>query len=669
MRKTLLFSSILSLFILHSPILSAGPVSPDKAAVVARNFMSSLRTSKSAVVLDKTPRQWAYDGIYLFACQGGGWVMVAADDDVKPVLAYSTVGTIDVERIPIALQRWLEGYQEQIDAVRSYRAMQHVDAPSYQSDKRDWYMLERGLAPKDGEGDTVAPLLSTRWDQYFPYNAMCPSGTVSGCAATAQTQFMKFWNFPAFGTGSHSYVSPRVGTVESADFGHTLYDWSNMRDSTSQYVTNEEVEAVATLMYHCGVSLEMDYGTAASGGSSAIGLAGTDGIHSIDNSLKDYFHYSRDMQVHFKVYGYNNASWRALLIDELNQGHPILYAGAAEQGGHGFICDGYDSRQYLHFNFGWSGIGDGFYTVDSISPGVGGAGGNGTYTFNLQNAALIGAVPDYAMRVSDTLFNFTRNGGTDSLLFCINETVNTTWSVSSSAAWLTVDEAQFGRAGWVRFHVAESDEDGERVATLTFVQGNETVTVRVVQLNLNSEDMCPLTVVMESTHGRGWQGGAYLSLESPNGYVYGTAQLEAGQRDSVVIMVAPKDVYSVWHSGGGTDRYINYWVRNQYGENFVEAEYAYLSGGTDLIPWPCGHVDIPAVDRQSASLSVFPNPVGDVLHVGGADLLKVEVIDLGGRKVAESNNDKIDVSQLPKGHYFVRIVTSTGSSVRRVVKK
>ena len=669
MKKAFLLTALVGMLLLQGSTLSAKPVDPGKAAVVARNFMSLTRASKSPVVLDTTPLPWAYEGIYLFVFQGGGWVMVAADDDVKPVLAYSADGTIDADHLPYALQRWLDGYQEQIAAVQRCRNAVGAATPYYQADKDEWRRLEQGIVPKDGDGEAVEPLLSTRWDQYYPYNAMCPSGTVSGCAATAMAQFMNYWQFPAFGTGNHSYVPPRVDTVLKADFGHTLFDWAHMRDSASLFVTDEEVAAVATLMYLCGVSLEMDYGTAISGGSSAIGLAGVQGMHSIDNALKDYFHYSDDMQVYFKGLGYSNEAWRELLINELNQRHPILYAGAAEQGGHGFICDGYDSRQYLHFNFGWSGVGDGYYTVDSISPGVGGVGGNVTYTFNLQNAALIGAVPEYALRVSDTLFNFQRNGGTDSLLLSINIAVNTLWSVASDADWLTVDDASFGVAGWLRFHVAENHDGGERVACLTFEQGNETVRVKVVQADMNLDEMCPLTVVMESTHGSGWQGGAFLSLESANGYVFGTARLEAGQRDSVVIMVAPKDVYSVWHSGGGTDRYVNYWVRNQYGETFVETEYAYLNGGTDLIAWPCGHVAIPEAAQRPASPTVYPNPVGNVLHVNAANLKRVEVIDLGGRHVAESATGRVDMSELPAGHYFVRIVTASGSSVQRIVKK
>ncbi|MBR4715034.1 MAG: T9SS type A sorting domain-containing protein, partial [Bacteroidales bacterium] len=316
-------------------------------------------------------------------------------------------------------------------------------------------------------------------------------------------------------------------------------------------------------------------------------------------------------------------------------------------------------------------VGDGFFTVDSISPGVGGIGGNVTYTFNLQNSALFGAVPDYALRVSDTLFNFARNATTDSVLLSSNESNDIAWTVSSDADWIEVEQPTFGRAGWVHFGIAENYAEGERVGYITFSQGNETVRVKIVQANYNEEEMCTLTVVMESTRGDNWKNGAFLSLESANGYVYGTARLESGTLDSVDIRVAPKDVYSVWHSGGGTDRFINYWVRNQYGENFVEAEYAYQTGGTHLIAWPCAHVGIeePAEGSDSRSVELFPVPTSSNLTVRAEGLQKVDILDIGGRTIVSSTVATLDLSDLPNGMYFVRVTTTSGSSVQRIVKK
>lgn len=656
--KTLL---LLTAVVLVFDAAKASPVTPKRAAMVAQNFFHSISAAKGGELQDRS-KDWHYDAIYLFVGRQGGFVLVSADDAARPILGYSATGTLDPNNMPPTLQQWLQGYQQEIALLREAKATSFSDGAA------EWYAWEHNLMPKDTLTDTVAPMLTTRWNQTYPYSYYCPQGTVTGCAATAQAQVMNFWQYPAFGQGSHSYEHYTYG-VQQADFAHTLYDWANMPSEIDYNSQMEEVEAVGTLMYHCGVSLEMDYGTAAQGGSAATGLVGYPGFTSIDNALKDYFYYSPDMVVLHKDFGFSNEVWRDTLMADLDLGHPIVYTGSAAAGGHGFICDGYDCRGYFHFNFGWSGLGDGFFPVDSISPGVGGAGGNGTYTFNMSNSALLNLVPDYRLRVSDTAFSVSRVGAQDSFLVSVNERVEAEWSMAVDADWITVEFDTFERAGWIRFDVQENNSGEERVAVLTFTQGDETCTVRVAQAAYDPEEMCPLTVVMESTRGNGWQGGAHLTLESASGYVYGTAQLEDGERDSVVILVAPDEAYSVWHSGGGTDRYINYYVRNQYGEDFVAVEYAYRNGGTHPIQWPCAHVGIADAPAAPAAVEVYPNPVHNILNIKADCLQKVELMDMSGRRITTTTQSKLDLGKLPVGAYFVRVTTANNTTVKRVVKK
>ena len=633
----------------------AAPVNPKRAAALAQSFFSSQTGAKSGNRLADVPTEWQYRGIYLFEGADGGFVLVAADDAARPILGYSATGAMDTANMPPALQEWLKGYQKEIDILREAKGF-----PPH----AEWYALEQGITPKDTVWEGVEPMLTTFWDQGYPYNGYCPGGSVTGCAATAQAQVMNYWKYPAFGQGSHSYTHVRYG-VQQADFGHTLYDWENMPVEATASSPMVEKEAVALLMYHCGVSLEMDYSR---DGSAAAGLAGMSGYASIDNSLKDYFGYSNQMRVVHKDFGYGNAEWRDMIIADLDLGHPIVYTGAAEEGGHGFVCDGYDSRGYMHFNFGWSGRGDGYFPVDSISPGVGGVGGNVTYTFNMSNAALLGLVPDYRLRVSDTLFSMNRDGGADSLLFAPNSAVNTVWSMVCDADWLTVQVDTFAHACRVRFIVPENNTGEERVATITFAQGGERCLVRVVQSAYNEEELCPVTVVMECTHGETWQGGAYLSLQSASGYIYGTARLEQGTKDSVDIAVAPHDVYAVWHKGGGTDRYVNYTIKNRYEEALVSVKNAYRNGGRHFIEWPCAHLDIEEVPSEGV-VNVYPNPVTDVLNIQADNVQKVELMDMSGRRILTTDKEQIDVRRLHAGAYFVRVITSRNTTIKRVVKK
>ena len=623
----------------------AAPVNPKRAAALAQSFFSSQTGAKSGNRLADVPTEWQYRGIYLFEGADGGFVLVAADDAARPILGYSATGAMDTANMPPALQEWLKGYQKEIDILREAKGF-----PPH----AEWYALEQGITPKDTVWEGVEPMLTTFWDQGYPYNGYCPGGSVTGCAATAQAQVMNYWKYPAFGQGSHSYTHVLYG-VQQADFGHTLYDWENMPVEATASSPMVEKEAVALLMYHCGVSLEMDYSR---DGSGAAGLAGISGYASIDNSLKDYFGYSNQMRVVHKDFGYGNAEWRDMIIADLDLGHPIVYTGAAEEGGHGFVCDGYDSRGYMHFNF----------AVYSISPGVGGVGGNVTYTFNMSNAALLGLVPDYRLRVSDTLFSMNRDGGADSLLFAPNSAVNTVWSMVCDADWLTVQVDTFAHACRVRFIVPENNTGEERVATITFAQGGERCLVRVVQSAYNEEELCPVTVVMECTHGETWQGGAYLSLQSASGYVYGTARLEQGTKDSVDIAVAPHDVYAVWHKGGGTDRYVNYTIKNRYEEALVSVKNAYRNGGRHFIEWPCAHLDIEEVPSEGV-VNVYPNPVTDVLNIQADNVQKVELMDMSGRRILTTDKEQIDVRRLHAGAYFVRVITSRNTTIKRVVKK
>lgn len=667
MKQTHLHTLVLVAALVCGSAAQAGPVEPERAAMAARSFWLHTLHLKADVQLADRSAEWQFDGIYLFVNPQGGFVMVAADDAVRPILGYSTDGAIEPRQLPIQLQEWLEVYQQQIDWVREN------DGQPYAADREAWTLLDNGQELKGSKSEGVGPLLTTQWDQTSPYNLLCPTGTVTGCAATAQAQFMKYWNHPAVGYGNHSYNHNQYGT-QSADFGHTFYDWGHMPDRVNGASTYAEKMAVATLMYHCGVSLEMGYGTATQGGSAAAGLSGMEGVASIDNSLKEYFGYSRDMEVRYKnmpIMGptYTNDEWRALLIEELNQLHPLVYTGAAAQGGHGFICDGYDSREYMHFNFGWSGTGDGYFPVDSISPGVGGAGGNVTYTFNMNNAALFGAVPVHELRVSDSVFYMGQDGGSDSLILCTNAMVNTICSVASNAQWLSVDNDGIVGDGWIKFTASAFDTEGiEREALLTFSQGDETVVVRVKQVNLNEEELCPLTVVMETTRGDGWQGGANLALQTSNGYIFGTASMAEGTMDSVVINVAPHDVYAVWNSGGGTDRYINYKILNQYGETLVDVQSAYYDSGTHFIEWPCAHLGIDVEDDETWRM--WPNPASDMLHIDGLPQnCRVEIYDITGRKVMEPRGNTVNIQNLANGSYVLRITTESGVGTEKLIKQ
>lgn len=618
----------------------ANPVSLEDASQVANHFWRSALQGRGE--LHRV--EWPYSEVMLFTSESGGWVMVSADDCARPIIGYSREGRVDEARLPVQLAARMEAYCGLVAAGMQ----QGIVASNADADR--WRRMLSSVPCKDGEAG-VGPLLETHWHQDGGYALLTPQHTPTGCAATAQSQMMRYWRYPAFGQGSETYNCQPYG-AQSADFGHTLYDWVHMPEQVSTASPQVEQMAVSTLMYHVGVSLHMGY---AEGGSGAAGLAGRPGVASIDNSLMDYFHYSRRMRAIFRTAaGWTDQRWTDSLVAELQLRHPIVYCGVAPEGGHGFVCDGYEVRDgqvWFHFNFGWSGNGDGYYTVDDICPNVSPTGTIGpTYHFNQSNQALLGAVPDYGMHVSDSLLTFTRDGGQRQMLFCSNDTAVGTWSVSANETWVTVDADGVDHAGWITINVAPNTTGGERQATVTFTQAGESISVAVVQTYYSEDDYCPLTVVMESTQGGGWENGAYLSFESPSGYVYNTARLASGGYDSVQVGVPPHDVDVVFHHGGGTDRYINYRVRNHYGELVVDVTYAFMNGGRHHMEWPCAPLDVDRPDEAPAQV------------------LCTEVYDLQGRLLQRSTAaGQLRPLAATPGVYLVRTVTDRGVTTQKVL--
>ena len=341
------------------------------------------------------------DGIYLFSSvDGQGFVLVAADDCVRPVLGYSATGrfpqpTAD-NRLPVHFAAWLDGYRREITSLRAAGA---VPSPEVQA------LWENPLPRKSKSmGNSVDPLLSTRWAQHPYYNTYCPYDSidsdycVTGCVATAMAQIMRYWEYPVTGWNSHSYFDYYYGTL-SANFDTTHYRWDLMPDTLSPFCDSLEIDAVATLMYHAGVSVNMAYSPR---GSYAYTISsGPLAFPCAENALKTYFRYN-PMLYGMNRGSFSDAEWDSLLHVELNAARPVLYSGAdPNAGGHAFVLDGYDTLGMFHVNWGWGGYYDGFYTIDSLSPGAGSLGGEPFYTFNRYCSALFDVYP--APTPTDTL--------------------------------------------------------------------------------------------------------------------------------------------------------------------------------------------------------------------------------------------------------------------------
>jgi hypothetical protein len=325
---------------------------------------------------------------YLFRNLGGGFVIVAADDRVQPILGYGTEGEpFPLSAMPEHVSDWLLLYRDQIAEAIAQRISPEPQTIQW------WNALKEGSAPSyQGQLSTVNPLIAAKWDQSPHYNALAPfdnafnQRTVAGCVATAMAMIMKYYNYPSNGTGFHSYTHEKYG-LQSANFGATTYNYAAMPNTV-----NSPNAQVATLMYHCGVAVDMMFGVGSTGGSGAYVISAKSPVqHCAEYAFRTYFGYKPSLKG-VERSSYTQTQWINLLKTELDASRPVYYAGFGSGGGHAFLCDGYDANNFFHFNWGWSGSFNGYFTVNALNPsGVGTGGGSGGYNSGQQ--AIIGLEP------------------------------------------------------------------------------------------------------------------------------------------------------------------------------------------------------------------------------------------------------------------------------------
>ena len=387
-------------------------VSENNAALVANHFMNGVSAGSGA---KKAParrmvRQQAETEVHYFIFEnanGEGWVLVAGDDAAHPVLAYSPTGHFRTENQPDHLKAWLENYDLQI------RTASEQGLEADEAVRAEWEGLLKSPQVKMAD-EIVAPLIKTGWNQREPYWNFCPTingqRCLTGCVATAMAQVMNYYRWPKQGTGSHTtYVDNNPYTV---DFGQATYDWNNMLNTYDAGYNDAQANAVATLMYHCGVAVDMQYGTGSSGAFTIsyngylVNQYGEPAMCA-ETALKTFFGYKSSVRGYLRdgyydiMRSWSDGEWMALLKRELDAHRPIMYAGHDPNGGggHSFICDGYDSENKFHFNWGWGNYCDGYYNINNLVPTDG-------HSYTAGHDVIVGIEPEgeygYSLLVNDT---------------------------------------------------------------------------------------------------------------------------------------------------------------------------------------------------------------------------------------------------------------------------
>ena len=334
---------------------AAEQVSPAQALATAKRFMAPASTGTGVTTNSITQMRLAYTpgsadaaGYYVFTRNGdNGFVIVSGDDRLPQIVGYSFSNQFDPDMMPDGLKAYLADYTALVDGVRQGEAV-----PSAVT----------------GGGAAIGPLMTVQWDQDAPFNDKCPrvglQRAATGCVATAMAQVMKYHSHPAQGNGTVTWEGTKF------DLSKSTYNWAMMPDRYLKgSYTSAQAAQVAQLMLDCGHAVQMEYGTE----SGAL-------TEYVAPALVKNFGYDGAIEYQVRS-GWSDEAWIQLIRYNLGQGWPVIYGGNGDAGGHQFICDGIDTDDLLHINWGWSGMSDGFYDMNILSPDDVGIGGS-AITFN-----------------------------------------------------------------------------------------------------------------------------------------------------------------------------------------------------------------------------------------------------------------------------------------------
>lgn len=374
---------------------NANPIDSLTAKTVAENFYA-LNSDKTIQNITLSYTDYADDGTpayYVYNInENDGWIMVCADDRAAPILGYNTTGHFTGKNLPPQFTFLKDGYKKQISEIKLNKIQPTEEVKTHWSKLKQLHIKTNRIM-KSGPLTPTQPafyLVKTQWDQGTYYNTKCPGGSYAGCGATVIGQILKYWHWPNKGTGQTiAYTSSvTVGSqtynysIPSINLANDSYDWSDTNMPLSE-INSSNNSAIATLLYHIGASINMQYSPKGSSSSQI------DRFYAYINN----FGYNSGT-IRLIQQSDNPTMWISTLKDELKAGRPIEYRGDGKSGGHTWVCDGFDSNNLFHMNWGWSGYYNGYYSLDDLS------NSNGNFTSN--QCAIIGIQP--ACQTADLQF-------------------------------------------------------------------------------------------------------------------------------------------------------------------------------------------------------------------------------------------------------------------------
>lgn len=608
-----------------------------------------------------------------------GFLIFSAEDAVFPVLAYSFTDDIDLDNLAPGASMLLSQYRQEIAIARRAGAV-----PSERV-RNAWDELLHPSKNVVTEA-IVAPLLHSKWNQSRYYNDLCPQdenalngydGKVpNGCVAVAMSQIMYYYRYPESGTGSHTnYTDYGYFYV---NFAQQHYNYDAMCDDLSFY--NNEV---AKLIFHCGTAVNMMYGSNGSGAYS----------HEVPEAMSTYFRYNTDSYYTSKQY-YSDSSWCSMLKTDLEARRPIYYSGYSEEGGHAFICDGYNSDNYFHFNFGWGGSGDGYFVTQSTdidNNEVGGYGFGQSAIFNLH--PLDNAYPTYCNDRLLTASNGSLEDGSG----------NKDYQNNSYCTYIIADKLQYtasvtlkhfstqGEHDFLRFWNGHPSQDSLLLELSGEITNNPTHTFNTDSLYITFE-------TDDSVTAEGW----YLTFESLRDGIGCGTHVFHNETSGVIsdrseddnyrnnqscswvfrftdqttvifdfeeLDISPEDHLDFYDISTTPHSLIARYTGNTlpgplvYNNNRIRIGFVadnYLNAGGFKINWA---VEGAGIDDLNIPATLYPNPASEIVHLTfphPLDQCEVTIRNIVGETIFSHaydnvSNLSIPVDDLPNGMYLFSV--------------
>lgn len=390
-NRLLLFAGSL----LMPMVVMAGPRSFQQAKAIAEKQAALLGVTIDQKAMTKARKQGdkgemnlSQESYYVFPnANSKGFTIVSGDDRLPEIVGYSSQGSYDENNLPEGFVSFMKAYQNLYNKVN----LGDAEALKNLAEIKAWRNKKNASAASTS---AVAPLLGNiEWDQTSPYNNMCPKYdsvhvAATGCVATAMAQVMAYYKYPKqLKADIPGYVNRWNGIpmeIPTITREEGIYDWDNMlpKYNKEANATQQQKDAVAKLMYHCGAAVRMSYGPESGAAVSSSKLA-------------KYFGYDADLMMDLSRSSFTLDKWMQIIDTELAAGRPVLYGGQSSENGHQFICDGKDENGLYHINWGWSGNQNAYFDLSILNPEKGGTGsGSAADGFNRYCTMTIGIAPD-----------------------------------------------------------------------------------------------------------------------------------------------------------------------------------------------------------------------------------------------------------------------------------